>query len=245
MPAQQGSRGFSERVAVVSDGANPFGRAVALQLAMQGCYVVVGFADSSPESVRTLVELQSIGTLASAVHADISTIQGVTDLFEQVESMYGRLDLLVNTAQFQTKIDFSSIDENDFVEFINHNLKSVIFCSQTALRLMKNRPNAAIVNLANETGDQSDALFVMAQTALVGLTKSLAKFLAAKLGPKIRVNCVSFQSDQKPVSEYESLHSEYVVAPNDVARAVVYLLSPDAEAITGQMISVGPKRTKI
>lgn len=244
MPAQN-TRGFTERVAVVTDGANSFGRAIALQLALEGCYVIVGFKDSSVENVRTLVELQSIGTLASAVHADVSTVEGVTTLFEQAENMYGRLDLLINTVQFQTEIEFSAIGENDFAEIINQNLKPAVFCSQKALSLMKNRPNAAIVNLVHETEDNQNALFAAVRTALIGLSNSLAKFLAAQLGPKIRVNCVSFLPDVKPVSEFELLQSEYVVAPNDVARTVIYLLSPEAVAITGQVISVGAKRSKI
>lgn len=243
--ASQKSRGFSERVAVVTDGANSFGRAIALQLALEGCYVIVGFADSSVENVRTLVELQSIGTLACAVHADVSTAEGVTALFEQVENRYGRLDLLVNTAQFQTKVEFSSINDIEFAEIINRNLKPAVFCSQKALPLMKNRPNAAIVNLVHETEDHQNALFAAVRTALIGLSNSLSKSLAARLGPPIRVNCVSFQPDQKPVSEFELLQSEYVVAPNDVARTVIYLLSPEAVAITGQVISVGAKRSKI
>ncbi len=245
MPAQT-SRGFAEKVAVVSDGGNAFGRAIALQLALQGCYVIVGFADSSAENERALAGLQEIGTLAGAVRADIATTAGVTELFSQVENMYGRLDLLVNTAQLEVTADFLATDALVFAEMIDRNLKSSFFCSQAAVRLMLNRPNAAIVNLIGE--NHPNSLFAATQAALVGLTKSLA----LELAPKIRVNCVSFQTNETPNSEqqtdakeFELLRSKSVVAPNDVAGTTVYLLSSEAAAISGQVISVGAKRSKI
>ena len=245
MPAQ-GSRGFAEKVAVVSDGGNIFGRAIAFQLALQGCYVIVGFADLSAENERALAELQKIGTLAGAVRADVATIAGITELFGQVENMYGRLDLLVNSAQLETTADFIATDASLFANVIDRNLKSSFFCSQAAVKLMLNRPNAAIVNLTSE--NHSNALLALTQLGLIGLTKSLA----LELAPKIRVNCVSFQTNEKPtakrqngVEEFEFLRSKSAVAPNDVAGTTVYLLSPEAAAISGQVVSVGAKRARI
>jgi 3-oxoacyl-[acyl-carrier protein] reductase len=241
MPSQS-LRGFTERVAVVSDGANVFGRAVAMQLALQGCYVVVGYAGASEENVRALNELQSIGTLASAVEADVSTIEGVNVLFENVAQTYGRLDLLVNTASFEAETDFLNTDAGIFAETIRRNLKAAFFCSQAGAKLMQNRPNPAIVNLSSEPAAGANALLAAVQAALVGLTKSLADELA----PKIRVNCVSHSTGGQPqLQENELLRPKTAVEPNDVARTVVYLLSPEAAAISGQTISVAPKRSKI
>lgn len=242
MPSQS-LRGFTERVAVVSDGANVFGRAVAMQLALQGCYVIVGFPQGSTENSRALEELQSIGTLASAVEADVSTDEGVNKLFETVEQTYGRLDLLVNTASFDAKADFFNVVADVFTETVNRNLKAAFFCSQAAVKLMKNRPSPAIVNLASETGNNANALVASVQAGLIGLSKSLADALA----PKIRVNCVSCETDETPQEqvEFSLLRPKMAVEPNDVARAVVYLLSSEAAAITGQVISVGHKRSKI
>ncbi len=64
---------FAEKVALVTDGENPIGRAVALQLALQGCYVIVGFSNVSEENRRALRELESLGTLANSVETDVST----------------------------------------------------------------------------------------------------------------------------------------------------------------------------
>ena len=96
MPAQR-IHAFAEKVALVTDGASDIGRAVALQLALEGCYVVVGFPETSEGNTRALAELQSIGTLANAVQSDIATLEGIETLFGAVENAYGRLDLLIGS----------------------------------------------------------------------------------------------------------------------------------------------------
>ena len=84
MPAQS-VHAFSEKVAIVSDGTNPIGRAVALQLALLGSYVIVGFPQNSAENKSALQELQSLGTLANAVESDIRTVEGAKFLVGEVE----------------------------------------------------------------------------------------------------------------------------------------------------------------
>ncbi|MCU9931005.1 SDR family NAD(P)-dependent oxidoreductase, partial [Escherichia coli] len=83
----QSIHAFAEKVALVTDGDNPIGRAVAMQLALQGAYVVVGFSRISESGESALTELQNLGTLANAVEADITTVAGGRDLVGAVEQM--------------------------------------------------------------------------------------------------------------------------------------------------------------
>ncbi len=244
--ATQNSRGFAEKVALITDGANDVGRAVALQLALQGCYVIVGFRETTAETSRALSELQSIGTLANAIEADVSTIEGVNKLFRTVEQTYGRLDLLANTTNFEPTHSFTEIDENLFIEAINRNLKSVFFCSQAALSLMKNRPSPSIVNVFVDAEKAGNLLFSAIQNSLVGLTKSLSVALA----PKIRVNGVALQSikslsDAEKSDEFEFLESLQNFSADEAARAATYFLSSEAKALSGQILVVGEKRAKL
>lgn len=240
MPAPN-LRAFAEKVAVVTDAGNPFGRAVALQLALEGCYVIGGYADESIDNTNALNELQALGTLASAVNVDVATAAGVATLFETVAATYGRLDLLVNTARIQSETDFAKIGQNDFDRNLNHNLRAAFFCAQAAVPLMRNRSAAAIVNLTQE--NRINALDCATFAATVGLTGALAEELA----PKIRVNAVSIQAakTEPPPPTFELLRAASAVAPDDVARTALYLLSPEAAAITGQIISVGAKRARL
>jgi len=118
---------FAEKVALITDGGNPIGRAVALQLALHGTYVIVGFAAGNDGTESVLSELETLGTLANAVKSDVSTIVGATNLVAEVEKMFGRIDLLVNCLKFQSDSEFEETMEDAFEKTINTNLKSAIF----------------------------------------------------------------------------------------------------------------------
>lgn len=234
MPAQS-VHAFSEKVALVTDGANPVGRAVALQLALLGSYVIVGFPENSAENKSALGELQSLGTLANAVETNIKTVEGAKFLVGEVEKMFGRLDLLVNTLKFQPESSFLEITEDIWAKTVQANLKSAFFVTQAAIPLMKARPKPAIVNVAYS--EENNIAFSAIQSGLVGFTKSLAKEFA----PKFRINCVEIIRKENPKIEFldaELFRPKSGIAEDDVARAIIYLLSSEAVGLNGQIITV-------
>lgn len=228
---------FAEKVALISDGANPVGRAVAMQLALQGSYVIVGL--SSDEHAGAIEELKNLGTLANAVRADISTVEGAKTLVSEVEKMFGRIDLLVNCPKHENDPAFVETNEKAFDDTINANLKSTFFVTQEALRLMKMRPKPKIVNLVSaiDTPEtEANVLYAATQNAVVGFTKSLAKSL-----PKnFRVNAVAVSEKQ---TSNENLDAELFrakkgISEDDVARTIVYLLSSEAIGLNGQILTL-------
>jgi 3-oxoacyl-[acyl-carrier protein] reductase len=230
---------FAEKVAVISDGENPIGRAVALQLALQGAYVIVGFANSSESGKRAIGELQNLGTLAHAVEADISTVEGAKKLVAEVETMFGRIDLLVNCLKFRNDSTFDETTEEVFEKSFDANLKAAFFVTQEAIRLMKSRPKPKIVNVVSalDTDETSqNVLFAASQKALIGLTESLAKSL-----PKnFRVNAVAVSEKQ---AQNENLDTELFraksgISEDDTARTVLFLLSSEAIGLNGQILKV-------
>jgi NAD(P)-dependent dehydrogenase (short-subunit alcohol dehydrogenase family) len=234
--AAQSIHAFAEKVTLITDGANPIGRAVALQLALLGSYVVVGFSGASEAGKRTLEELQSLGTLANAVETDASTVEDAKKLVEEVGKLYGRIDLLVNTLKFEPQSSFEDTGEDIWQKTIDANLKSVFFVTQSALSLMTLRPKPAIVNIVtNCETEEKNLAFAAAQTAIVGLTKQLAK----QLPKNFRVNCIAVnEKPEEKVSEFELFKTSTNVAADDVARVVVYLLSSEAKALNGQILTV-------
>ena len=230
---------FAEKVALISDGENPIGRAVALQLALQGAYVIVGFADSSEENTRAINELQNLGTLANAVQADVSSPEGARKLVAAVEAMFGRLDLLVNCLKFSADSAFEEIEEAVFDGCLDKALKSVVFVTKESLRLMKPRPKPKIVNIVSaldiETAEKN-VLLAASQKSVVGLTESLAKSL-----PKnFRVNAVAVSEKQgtSEIPDAELFRPRAGVAADDVARTVLFLLSSEAIGLNGQVLKV-------
>lgn len=253
MPGQS-FRGFAERVALVTGGAHGISRAVALQLAYEGAYVVVGYPAAEDESESVVNELREIGTLAHSFVADVSRAADVQRLFAGIEELYGRLDLLVNCASFESKSSLAELGEEEWDETLSVNLKSIFLCAQAAARLMRQRPKAAIVNLAadiNLNSSGHSAAYAAAQSGIIGLTQALARELA----PRIRVNCVAVreasgqnQAALRPemlphrsndLNDEKSVAS--VPAPDEVARACIYLLSSDAASVSGQTLVVGSR----
>lgn len=127
MPAPT-THGFAEKVALVINGSEGIGRAVALQLALLGCYVIVSYEKTSEEQTNALEELKSLGTLANSFqYSDSET------LFNEVNQLFGRLDLLVNCVKTET-------DSVSQIETITNE----------ALELMKFRPKPTIANVISE-----------------------------------------------------------------------------------------------
>ena len=237
--AAQSVHAFSEKVVLITDGTHPIGRAAALQLALLGCYVIVGIADNSEENRRALDELKNLGTLANAVEANIKTVKGAEILVGEVEKLYGRLDLLVNILKFELQKTFAEIDENDWSEMIDVNLKANFFITQKSVELMKSRPKPAIVNVVSAcdtTETKENVVFSGINAAIIGLTKSLA----IKLAPKFRINAVAVSAKKKfaPSLDAELFKPKSGAAADDAARAIVYLLSPEAVALNGQILKV-------
>lgn len=229
---------FAEKVALITDGANPIGRAVALQLALQGCYVIVGFSGVSDESRRALAELQSLGTLAHHFESDVSTVEGAQNLVSEVEKLYGRLDLLVNTLKYTVDSTFEEISEAVWTQTVDANLKATFFITQAAVKLMKARPKPVIVNVVSDgEANEKNLAFAAVQQGIVSLTKSLAKQLA----PKFRVNAILLGERKRET--FENLDAELFrpkngVAEDDAARAILFLLSSEAVGLNGQVLRV-------
>jgi 3-oxoacyl-[acyl-carrier protein] reductase len=226
MPGQN-VRGFVERVALVTGGARGVGRAVALQLALEGVYVIVSYAPEDAEGARVAGELREMGTLAHAFEADVTRGEGVRSLLASVEATFGRLDILVNASAVRPVATLDELTEDAWDEVLNISLKSAFMLTREAARLLRARPAPAVVQIAAEAGLTGEGAphTVAAHAGLAGLTKSLARELA----PRIRVNCVASSGheagDERP-------------APDEVARACVFLLSPEAASITGQTLVV-------
>ncbi len=230
---------FAEKVALISDGTSAIGRAVALQLALQGSFVIVAFPKSSGESTRTIQELVDLGTLAKGVNADVSTLDGLRDLIAEVDQAFGRLDLFVNCLKYKPESSFQDSTESDFSDTIDKNLRSAYFLTQAAIGLMKDRPKPKIVNIIS-AGDvaktSENALFMASQAAIIGLTRALAESLPGNF----RINCVAVSDRDRGKSKLDEapFRQETTVPADDVARTVLYLLSSESIGLNGQVLTV-------
>lgn len=224
---------FAEKVALVSDAASPVGRAVAIQLALNGSYVI-GLFQTAGGSLDGLVEL---GTIAHALKIDPSTDEGAAEAAAEVGRIFGRLDLLVNCLKFRPESTFESVTEAEFADILRLNLGSVQFLTKAVFPLMKDRPKPKIVNLTSDNGPAGDAVFAASQAGIKSLTASMA----AEFPSNFRVNCVEVveKAGSGGSAGVGSSGPSAGVAPDDAARTVLFLLSSEAAAVNGRVVTLG------
>lgn len=239
MPAP--GRGFAEKVAVVTNGARGVGRAVALQLALAGAYVVVSYPPDDSEGATISDDLRRMGTLGDGLAVDVAQSSDVERLFAAVDEKYGRLDQLVCVAGAAAEKNFGDLTESEWDAVVGRDLKGAFLCAQAGAPRLRKRPAPAIVNIVTASDGASSAA---ARGGIVELTRVLAK----DLGPLgVRVNCVTVgrvegrQRDRLDRADESSPGAgESSAAPADeAARACLYLLSPEARLISGQTLLVG------
>lgn len=236
--AVQSIHQFAEKVVLITDGTSPIGRAVAIQMALQGSYVISGVSDSSELPADPLQGLRELGTLASSVSVDITSPSGAKHLVAEAAKSFGRIDLLVNCLKYEPESLFEDTDEAKFAAGIDQGLKAAFFVTQAALELMRQRPKPKIVNVFSACDTDETAhnpLFSSAQAAM----KEFTYALSTSLPNNFRVNGVAVSEKKRDLAiDSEMFRSQNSLDADDAARTVVYLLSSEATGLKGQVLTV-------
>jgi len=142
------------RVALVTGAAHRLGKAVATALADQGCHLVVHYGRSEQEAVQTADEVSALGVEAVAMSADLSQESEIESLFSRVETHFGKLDVLVNSAASFERQAFGSVSAGDWDRVMAVNLRAPFLCTRQAARLMldgrrEGEPSGLVVNMVD------------------------------------------------------------------------------------------------
>jgi 3-oxoacyl-[acyl-carrier protein] reductase len=242
---------LENKVAIVTGAGQGIGKGIALALAKEKCHVVV--SDLNQETCeKTAEELKQFGVKALGVKCDVSNKAEVENLFNQAVKEFGKLDILVNNAGIYPFLPFAQMKESDWDKVININLKSVFLCSQEAAKVLPE--GGRIVNIssiASFIGFEGLVHYCASKGGINGFVRALALELAPK---KITVNAVApgaidtpgaAQPDQ-PRTAAEETRKQIIAMiplarmgqPEDIANAVVFLVSEKSSYITGQIIVV-------
>ena len=239
---------LANKIAIVTGGSRGIGRGIALKLASEGAKVVVNYRANAAAAEEVVGLIKKQGGEASAVQADVSLMTEARRLIQTAVDAYGRLDILVNNAGTTRDMLIMLMKEDDWDLVINTNLKSVFNCCKAAARTMMKQRCGHIVNITSVSGLAGQAgqtNYSASKAGIIGFTKALAKELGAR---NITVNAVApgfVYTDLTADLSQELLDMALKLTPlnrfgtpEDMANAVAFLASDEANFITGQVLSV-------
>lgn len=236
------------KIALVTGASRGIGRAVALRLAAEGAKVAVNYAGNAKAAEEVVDKIKAAGGEAFSYQCNVADSSAVDAMIKEVAARFGGIDILVNNAGITRDTLLLRMKESDWDDVLDTNLKGVFLCTKAVSRLMMKQRKGRIVNMASVvglTGNAGQANYAAAKAGVIGFTKSAAKELASR---GITVNAVApgfIATDMTAVlpdavkAELEkSIPLARLGEAEDVAKAVLFLVSDDASYITGQTINV-------
>ncbi|MFQ5942010.1 MAG: SDR family NAD(P)-dependent oxidoreductase [Anaerolineales bacterium] len=231
------------KIALITGAAHRLGKSIALALAEEGCDLMIHFSQAREAAVETANELQSLGVRTSIVQADLSRSEGIHEVFHAIDSTYGRVDLLVNSAAILERQNLLEVDENDWRSTIGLNLKGAFFVLQESARRMRKVGGGAVVNISDTAGHRPWKEFPLHSISKAGL-EMVTEVAAYALAPEIRVNSVvpgptlkpPWMPDERWYEVTGRIPLKQQVPSHNVAKAVVFLMAN--EYITGHSLIV-------
>lgn len=235
------------KVALITGAAQGIGKAIAMLLAKNGADVVVSDINLDKAN-ETSKEVVALGRRSIAIKVDVSKSDEVEKMVERIISEFGRIDILVNNAGITRDKLILRMTEEDWDQVIDVNLKGTFNCTKAAIKYMSKQKSGKIVNIASvsgEMGNPGQANYSASKAGVIGFTKTIAREFAQR---GINVNAIAPGYIETPMTEVlpdkikeelkKMIPMERLGKPEDVAHAVLFLVSEASSYITGQVLNV-------
>lgn len=233
---------------IVTGASRGIGKACALEFGKSGADVIINYTRSKEKAEEVCEEISRLGGRALPFCADVADRKAVDEMIAFAHSNFGSISTLVNNAGIAEQIMFCDITEEKWDRMFAVDVKGVYNCIQAALPDMIHNKSGRIINISSMwgiTGASCEVHYSAAKAAVIGMTKALAK----ELGPSgITVNAIApgVISTEMNGNISEEIMTELkeetpigrIGSPEDIAETALFLASPKASFITGEVISV-------
>ncbi len=238
---------LTNQVAVVTGAGRGIGRAIALKFAAEGADVVC-VSRTQENSEKVAAEVRALGRKAWAVALDVSDSVAVTAAVEQILKDAGKVDILVNNAGVTRDGLLMRMSDADWDAVLNTNLKGAFNVTKAFTRSFLKQRSGRIINVASVIGligNAGQCNYSASKAGLIGFTKSCARELASRgvtvnaLAPGfIETDMTAVLNEEQKAVILKQVPLGMLGSTEDIAAAALYLASPGARYVTGQVLTV-------
>lgn len=237
---------LTNKVVFITGGSRGIGAGIAKRVAAEGADVVITYVSAANRAQQVTDEIKKAGQQALAIQADNVSPGAITAAIEKAVSVFGRIDVLVNNAGVYNAKPLAEYTLEDFDSTMAVNVRSVFLAAQKAAAYMQQGGRIITIgsNMAERVTGATGSLYAMSKSALIGLTKGLARDLGER---GITVNLVQpgpVDTDMNPASapHAEMLRSAMAIpkygTPADIAALVAYLAVEESGFMTGAALTI-------
>ncbi len=239
---------FKGKTVIVTGASRGIGKGIALAFGQLGANVVVNYNSKVDEANQVVQAIEAAGGKGIAVQANVGDFDSAKQLVDEAVKAFGQVDILVNNSGVTKDQLMLRMQEEDFDQVINVNLKGNWNMIKHVSRAMLKQRSGRIINISSVValiGNAGQSNYVASKAGVIGMTKSLAKEFGKK---QVTVNAVApgfietEMTDNLPAELRDAYLAQIPLARlgqvEDIAEAVLFLASEKASYITGQVISV-------